>query len=534
MSSGDNARCICSATYTGDDCLSRVCPACNLTGVTASSLSEGGCTTDTYKCDCKVGYAGEYCGERECYNECYNQGTCKQGICECYEGYSGEFCSKKDDALVPLKYTLEVSLVFGIDPNLQVFKLEKNEAMKYDTFTKFQGDLAQNFLLSICEDTVNTTEFKLLVRKDQHCWIRAFKDYVTSQGFFFPVPSSMFGSLVYSFFSVKDNEKYKQDIGTSDKHYAGAVEWISLTFRANIDRTAPATSLLPVYGEWIKFLDHVNSKAIVEVGEARMISKAFTRMDTEIGILSSTITSYLASNLICLGCVLIFTGDLLISAYTMITIVLIVATLIGFLFAIMQYTFGAIEAVGITIFVGMSVDYALHMAHGYHSIHAKTRFGKVQGALTHLGVSILGGAITTAGASIFLFFCHLYFFIQLGTMMFMNTTLALLFSMIFMPALLVIAGPLTHMFDIHHLLKVLRKFVYKKTCKKKRKMPKRSKTIKKVAVPLKKSEFETIEDSQKSNERSKTKEIEKQRNKAKLKLEERKKARMAKQRKSKS
>ena len=41
-----------------------------------------------------------------------------------------------------------------------------------------------------------------------------------------------------------------------------------------------------------------------------------------------------------------------------------VCPLFGFLFGVMGYEFGAIEAVGAVIFVGMSVDYFLHMAHG--------------------------------------------------------------------------------------------------------------------------------------------------------------------------
>ena len=98
-----------------------------------------------------------------------------------------------------------------------------------------------------------------------------------------------------------------------------------------------------------------------------------------------------------------------------------------------------------------------------------------------------------------------------------------------MPALLMIAGPLTHMFDIHYLFTITKKFIYKKTCKPKRKKPKRSKTIKKVAVPVKKkSELESIEDRQKEQARSKAKELDKQRNQAKMKLEQRKKARAAK------
>merc|ERR1711871_256784 len=145
-----------------------------------------------------------------------------------------------------------------------------------------------------------------------------------------------------------------------------------------------------------RFRDHINKKSITLTGEARLVSSTFTKMDTELGIISSTVVSFLASNFICFLCVVIFTGDMVISFITMMVIVLIVITLLGFLFAGMGYTFGAIEAIGVTIFVGMSVDYALHMAHGYHSASGEKRAEKIRGALTHLGVSIIGGAITTA------------------------------------------------------------------------------------------------------------------------------------------
>ena len=182
-------------------------------------------------------------------------------------------------------------------------------------------------------------------------------------------------------------------------------------------------------------------------------------MDTELGIISSTVTSYLSSNAICLICVIIFTGDLLISLYAMLAIFMIVTTLMGFLFAVLGYTFGAIEAVGVTIFVGMSVDYALHMAHGYHSAHGSTRFEKIRDALTHLGISIIGGAVTTAGAAVFLFFCHMYLFVQLGTMMFMNTVLALFYSMIFLTAMLRVAGPMSSMFDVYAVIRLLKRSI---------------------------------------------------------------------------
>ena len=66
----------------------------------------------------------------------------------------------------------------------------------------------------------------------------------------------------------------------------------------------------------------------------------------------------------------------------------------------------------------------------------------------HIGISIIGGAVTTAGAAVFLF-CHMYLFVQLGTMMFMNTVLALFYSMVFLTAMLGVAGPMSSMFDVY-------------------------------------------------------------------------------------
>ena len=269
----------------------------------------------------------------------------------------------------------------------------------------------------------------------------------------FPVSKTLFPILLDSFFKASPAlAVYKKDLGTDGKNYDGKVQFTSLSFKINVDASSGALELQPHHKEWVKFVDEINKDPPAFIGKARMISAVWTKMDTELGIIISTITSYFSSNFICLVCVVIFTGDLIISLYAMLSILLIVTTLMGFLFAVLGYTFGAIEAVGVTIFVGMSVDYALHMAHGYHSAHGSNRFEKVRDALTHLGISIIGGAVTTAGAAVFLFFCHMYLFIQLGTMMFMNTILALFFSLIFLSCMLMVGGPMTHMCDVYACL----------------------------------------------------------------------------------
>ena len=58
----------------------------------------------------------------------------------------------------------------------------------------------------------------------------------------------------------------------------------------------------------------------------------------------------------------------------------------------------------------MSVDYAAHLVHFYNEMGG-SRYEKVQGALHGVGVSVIGGAATTAGAAFPLFFTvHFTFF----------------------------------------------------------------------------------------------------------------------------
>ena len=401
------------------------------------------CDTVDYSWTCKDGYEGDCCDIKTCFKNCHAAGKCNGGTCECYSGFKGEFCEIKLPKKVPMSYALELSIVFGINR-----AADDNKTMPvFDSRTNFESAEAMNFLESICSEARNNTA--LLVREEKPCWVTAFKEAMIAGGQAFPISPSLFPAMLTQFFAASAASVYKGDIGTKGKDFEGKIQWTSLTMKVNVDASGGAATLLPQQTLWKEFTESVQKRAPKSVGTVRLISKHFTQMDTEIGIITSTVVSYLTSNAICFVCVVIFTGDLLVSLYAMFSIVLIVMTLMGFLFAIMGYTFGAIEAVGVTIFVGMSVDYGLHMAHGFHGAHGKTRFEKIRDALTHLGVSIVGGAVTTAGAAIFLLFCHMFLFVQLGTMMFANTLLALFFSLVFLAAVCDVGGPLSHMFDIY-------------------------------------------------------------------------------------
>ena len=88
----------------------------------------------------------------------------------------------------------------------------------------------------------------------------------------------------------------------------------------------------------------------------------------------------------------------------------IVLTLLWFMVAICQWPLGAMEAHSITIFVGMSCDYCLHIAHAFMHSQAPSAHLKVREALAIIGNSVLGAAVTTFGSCIFLLLCTIVFF----------------------------------------------------------------------------------------------------------------------------
>ena len=428
MCDGEIRSCKCDSTYTGDACLTRQCPICNNSGI---------CQQKDWTCDCPVGWRGSNCNLRACPDDCNSAGDCgDDGKCSCFPGYSGADCGVKEETKVPLEYTVTVEIVFGLKG---YESKNKSKPVYYDNFD-LSSSQSQRFLYSVCADARNNSALK--VRSELPCWIEAFKSGVEAHGSSFPVSSGLFSTALDTFFAPNSAalKTYKSDVGVQEGN-SDSIKWTVLQMKINADRTQGYLLLNNIQQLWIEHVQQISLSAPATLGPALLVSSTFTKIDTEYGIIFSTVASFLISNGICLGCVLLFTSDWKISVFVLIIINFIVITLLGFLFFVMNYSFGAIEAVGVTIFVGMSVDYSLHLGHAFHSAIAKSRKSKIRDALTTLGVSILGGAVTTGGAAVFLLFCKIYLFVQLGVMMLMNTLTAFAYTLFGLCALLVIAGP---------------------------------------------------------------------------------------------
>lgn len=134
------------------------------------------------------------------------------------------------------------------------------------------------------------------------------------------------------------------------------------------------------------------------------------------------------------------TTNIIVGALASLTISLITCCVLGII-AMMGWKLGVLESLNLTLVVGLAVDYVVHLAEGYMHLVGEDRLTKVRHTLTHVGISVLSGACSTLGASIFMLAAKIVFFFQFGIFMFCTIGLSILFSLLFFTILLAITGP---------------------------------------------------------------------------------------------
>jgi uncharacterized membrane protein YdfJ with MMPL/SSD domain len=111
------------------------------------------------------------------------------------------------------------------------------------------------------------------------------------------------------------------------------------------------------------------------------------------------------------------------------------------MFGAFGWTFGVVEAIGLIVFVGFSVDYSLHIIEAYNQSGHSARFARVREALVQAGSAVFSAAVTSLGAGTFILFCSIKVFVQFGMVVILNTCLSMLFSFCFLCAVLMVIGP---------------------------------------------------------------------------------------------
>ena len=122
------------------------------------------------------------------------------------------------------------------------------------------------------------------------------------------------------------------------------------------------------------------------------------------------------------------------------------------IFYMAGWQLGAVEAVSLSILVGTSVDYTMHLVEGYilagrspppglKSSPSKLRQWRTAAAMSHIGVSIISSAVTTIIAAIPLTLTTIRPFSKFGEIVAINTTASIVYTLTVCTALLAIWAP---------------------------------------------------------------------------------------------
>lgn len=412
-----------------------------------------------------------------CPKPCQNGGTCTfKGTCYCSNGWSGPYCEitttpTRPPQLVPdtglklaRKEMIVVKLIWGVEPVKKsvsdLWLIERKNTPPQEESPSYFGKQAlpsipggvvnsfdlsepqmQEWLLKVVK--LARADDKLNVQPKVLTWIEMFHDVAIKSGVGFPVPKDLFAGYLQllksqnrSFFTL-----IKKEIGTRSPGLAGDFLFASITLHADVLRTNGSSLSMTSFKGWSSFAENVNELSPPGIPQMLAQSDTFLNAYRAEKTIDSTVTTWFVANGLCMAIILLFTQNVLLCAMVMVSIILIFLCLVGLVFAVFALPFGPVEALGISIFIGLSANYSLHLVHAYHRSSSSVREEKAKQAIFVTGSPILASALSTIGGSMFLFACRTWAFVELGILLCSIILMALLFSMTFLLAWLATKGP---------------------------------------------------------------------------------------------
>ena len=282
------------------------------------------------------------------------------------------FSGSTSDADLMRRETIHVNLIWGVesmDDGSNLWTINKgpkvgssfdgnNEGEPSPSTFDISGPRMQEWLLEVVLMARNDTE--LYIRQDKLTWIERLQNFAIEAGVGFPIPKDLFTGYLQllkrrdpDFATLIENE-----IGTRGPGLQGDFTYASITMMVDALQIDPNLLSEVVYKQWGEFSEKVNESTPPGIPQVVAQSKIFLdayRVEATIG---STVTTWFVANGLCLLVILLFLQNVALSFMVMGTIVLILFCLGGLLFAVFRIPFGPVEALGVSIFIGLSANYS--------------------------------------------------------------------------------------------------------------------------------------------------------------------------------
>ncbi|PIK42575.1 putative patched domain-containing protein 2 [Apostichopus japonicus] len=231
------------------------------------------------------------------------------------------------------------------------------------------------------------------------------------------------------------------------------VLWFTMAFESNIFEGKSSFDAYQDFTSWDRviqdMLANLTSEERVGLDTVFQTCDYWQQVFMEIVGVTSAIYGLVFSLMVCAVSVVVFTGHIGIAMIALVTILGIMLVVIS-TFYLLGWQLGAVEAVSLSILVGSSVDYCIHLIEGFltskdlapsNLTGSKLRQWKTKHAVSTIGVSILSSAITTITASIPLCFTTIQLFSKFGKIVAINTLVAIFYTLTVCTALLSTCAP---------------------------------------------------------------------------------------------
>ena len=362
------------------------------------------------------------------------------------------FLGFDDSAYEVISLNLGIS---GIDrSNFDEYVPQKNRGTaKFDDNFELAAPMCQKAIVRMCED-IPTFECGasaclptgLIARGNStRCFMADFRAWSsdTLGVDTYTMNATYFYEQLYAF--RIETPEWQDDIGFID----GEVKFATVSFTSTMESEEPMQKKLDVQ-DCIKGLvrqisgydecDACNCDSL-------MFSSpyAFVWMRSEIGLVEGFYQGMYIAFPVAFGVLLFATGNILISFYAILSVFFIVFGVLGFANYSLHWDLGVAESIAGIIIIGFSVDYTVHLGHMYtdaeKQLGYRDRQSKFEHASREIGPTVVGGAITTAGAGCFMFLCQIVFFIKMAALIVSTIVLSYLYSLGFFMSVLLVMGP---------------------------------------------------------------------------------------------
>mgnify|MGYP001169613762 FL=1 len=382
---------------------------------------------------------------------CSGAGECNDnggGVnrCECYAGFSGTRCETEDSKTLDPGVMVSLDLVHGLKqrPGRPTARFRSGRPRYRRAFDLADPDV-QVYVRDSCLNAVGKSKLKANTAHSV-CLLDIFETkFLAPKGLGLPVePRDKFVELFADFRQsnvLLDGSRVEEWIGIDCA--TNEATWIRDHIVLTVRRDSSVEDRLDIFREWRDYLDERADGRPAGVGRALLASSQEVMASLEANIVENSLVAATLSVCSCFFCVLALTRAVAHTGLILACVVWINALLASLITWMLGWKIGIIEAISFTIFVGVSVDYALHVdrAFRYACAGEMIRGGRLQQlrrALGEVGAPVAAAAATTFGAAIFLLFCIIQPFYKLGALICAHTFLSAVAALVVLPAVLVV------------------------------------------------------------------------------------------------